>query len=116
MASGAGDLDEDGDGIPFAHCLVPITHWPPTLRRHWPQRICFYSERSEDWEQNLIRLRRKFDTARTMVPQPLVDEVEEAKIAIISLGSNDESIAEARDRLRNVGIEVSYLRLTGTAH
>ncbi|MEZ4683655.1 MAG: hypothetical protein R2932_56545 [Caldilineaceae bacterium] len=105
-------LDEDGDGIPYR--TLPGTDHPLAAyftRGTGHNEYAFYSERSEDWEQNLIRLRRKFDTARTMVPQPLVDEVEEAKIAIISLGSNDESIAEARDRLRNVGIEVSYLRL-----
>ena len=51
------------------------------------------------------------ETARNLVPKPVVDEVEEASIGIISLGSNDGSIEEARDRLRAAGIETSYLRL-----
>src|SRR5690606_29963585 len=70
-----------------------------------------YSERPDDWENNLVRLYRKFETARTLVPQPIIDEHEGAKVGIISLGSNDPAIAEARDRLRGAGVESSYLRL-----
>ena len=40
-----------------------------------------------------------------------MDEVEEANIAIISIGSNDPAIQEARSRLRSAGVETSYLRL-----
>lgn len=46
-----------------------------------------------------------------MVPKPVIDDVEEAHVAIISLGSNEPSVQEARDRLRKVGVETSYLRL-----
>lgn len=70
-----------------------------------------YSERSEDWEGNLDRLHLKFKTARRLVPGPVIDEVEEANIAIISMGSNEPAIREARARLRAAGIETSYLRI-----
>ena len=56
-------------------------------------------------------MRHKFDTARTLVPAPVIEDVEEARVGIISLGSNDPSIQEARDRLRTAGVETSYLRL-----
>jgi 2-oxoglutarate ferredoxin oxidoreductase subunit alpha len=105
-------LDEDGDGIPYR--TLPGTDHPMAAyftRGTGHNEYAFYSERSEDWENNLFRLRRKFDTARTLVPKPVIDEVEEANVAIISLGSNDGSVQEARDRLRNAGIETSYLRL-----
>ena len=69
------------------------------------------SERSEDWENNLKRLARKFETARNLVPKPVVDEVEDAKIAIISIGSNDPAVQEARQRLAKAGVETSYMRL-----
>ncbi|MCB0187460.1 MAG: 2-oxoacid:acceptor oxidoreductase subunit alpha, partial [Caldilineaceae bacterium] len=105
-------LDEDGDGIPYR--TIPGTDHPMGAyftRGTGHNEYAFYSERSEDWEKNLYRLRRKFDTARTLVPQPLVDEVEEANVAIISIGSNDTAIGEARDRLRAAGVETSYMRL-----
>jgi 2-oxoglutarate ferredoxin oxidoreductase subunit alpha len=70
-----------------------------------------YSERPEDWENNLARLYRKFETARQYVPVPIIDKVQDAKVGIISLGSNDPAIAEARDRLSASGLDTSYLRL-----
>jgi 2-oxoglutarate ferredoxin oxidoreductase subunit alpha len=70
-----------------------------------------YSERPDDWEHNLERLHRKFETARQYVPAPVIDKVAGAKVGIISLGSNDPAIFEARDRLTASGVETSYLRL-----
>ncbi len=105
-------LDEDGDGIPYR--TIPGTEHPLAgyfTRGTGHNEYAYYSERSEDWEKNLFRLRRKFDTARTLVPAPIIDDVEEASIGIISLGSNDPSIQEARDRLRSAGVETGYLRL-----
>ncbi|MEZ4866850.1 MAG: 2-oxoacid:acceptor oxidoreductase subunit alpha [Caldilineaceae bacterium] len=105
-------LDEDRDGIPYR--TIPGTKHSMAgyfTRGTGHNEYAFYSERAEDWEQNLQRLARKFETARTLVPKPVIDEVEEAKIAIISLGSNDMAVQEARHRLRNAGLETSYLRL-----
>jgi 2-oxoglutarate ferredoxin oxidoreductase subunit alpha len=105
-------LDEDGDGIPY-RTLPGNEHAMAAYftRGTGHNEYAFYSERSEDWENNLIRLRRKFNTARTLVPKPIIDEVEEATVAIITLGSNDTAVQEARDRLRKAGVETSYLRL-----
>lgn len=105
-------LDVDGDGIGYR--TLPGTRHPMAAyftrgTGHTPYAT--YSERPEDWENNLLRLRRKFDTARTLVPAPVVDEVAGARIGIISLGSNDPAVQEARSRLRSAGIETSYLRL-----
>jgi 2-oxoglutarate ferredoxin oxidoreductase subunit alpha len=41
----------------------------------------------------------------------VVDLVPNARYGIISVGSNDPAIHEARDILRSAGIETSYLRL-----
>lgn len=58
-----------------------------------------------------IALRRKFDTAREIAPQPEIFDNEKAKIGIISCGSIHPAIIEARDRLDAAGVETSYLRL-----
>lgn len=105
-------VDEDGDGIPYR--TLPGTEH--TLASYFTRgtghnEYAAYSERSEDWEKNLYRLAHKFDTARTLVPKPVIDDVEEARVAIISLGSNDPAVQEARDRLCKAGVETSYLRL-----
>ncbi len=105
-------VDVDGDGIGYRTIPGNAHRAAAYFTRgtgHTPYAT--YSERSDDWENNLHRLAHKFETARNLVPKPVVDEVEEATIGIISLGSNDGAIEEARDRLRAAGIETSYLRL-----
>lgn len=104
--------DVDGDGIGWR--TLPGTPHPAAAyftRGTGHTEYATYSERPEDWEQNMDRLGRKFDTARKLVPVPIVDEVQGARIGIISLGSNHPAIMEARDLLRAKGIETSYLRL-----
>jgi 2-oxoglutarate ferredoxin oxidoreductase subunit alpha len=105
-------LDVDGDGIPY-RTLPGNPHRAAAYftRGTGHSAYATYSERADDWENNLIRLGHKFETARTLVPGPVIDEVEEAKIAIISVGSNHPAILEAQARLRAAGIETSYLRL-----
>lgn len=105
-------LDVDGDGI--ANRTLPGN--PHKMASYFTRgtghnEYAAYSERSEDWEHNLERLSRKFETARTLVPAPIIDAKPGAKVGIISLGSNDPAIVEARDRLRSAGVESSYLRL-----
>jgi len=104
--------DVDGDGIGYR--TLPGTPNPSAAyfaRGTGHNEYAVYSERSDDWEANLYRLRRKFDTARTLVPSPVVDTNDDAEIGIISLGSNDGAVQEARSRLAGQGIATSYLRL-----
>ena len=60
-----------------------------------------YSERPEDWENNLNAAGAASSTPRAnLVPAPVVDEAgRRARIGIISLGSNHPAIVEARDLL-----------------
>ena len=104
--------DVDGDGI--AYRTLPGTKHNLAAyftRGTGHNEYAFYSERADDWEQNLDRLHRKFETARDMVPPPVIHEQEEASIGIISLGSNDAAVQEARARLGAAGQPTSYLRL-----
>jgi 2-oxoglutarate ferredoxin oxidoreductase subunit alpha len=105
-------LNIDGDGIPYR--TLPGTPNPQAAyftRGTGHNEYAIYSERSDVWEKGLKRLEEKWDTARTLVPAPIVDEVEGAEIAILSLGSNDPAIAEARARLEKAGVKTSYMRL-----
>ena len=104
--------DVDGDAIPYR--TVPGNKHKMAAyftRGTGHNEYAGYSERPDDWENNLARLYRKFETARQHVPAPIIDKVEGAKVGIISLGSNDPAILEARDRLTAAGVETSYLRL-----
>jgi len=104
--------DVDGDGIPYR--TLPGNEHPLSAyftRGTGHNAEAVYSERPDDWEQNLLRLGKKHDTARTLVPPPIVDSREGTEVGIISLGSADPAVQEARDLLREQGIETSYIRL-----
>jgi 2-oxoglutarate ferredoxin oxidoreductase subunit alpha len=57
------------------------------------------------------RLGRKHETARALVPQPVIDRREGAELGIIGMGSSEAAIAEARDMLRAQGVESSFMRV-----
>lgn len=59
----------------------------------------------------MARLKRKFDTARNMVPVPVIDERENATIGIIAFGTTCYAIDEARDQLADDGLQTSFMRL-----
>jgi 2-oxoglutarate ferredoxin oxidoreductase subunit alpha len=104
--------DVDGDGIPYRTLpgnTHPLSAYFTRGTGHNERAI--YSERPDDWLNNLTRLFKKHDTARTMVPKPVVDRREGAKIGIVAYGSADSAVCEARDRLRAAGVETSYLRM-----
>ncbi|HZG66695.1 MAG TPA: 2-oxoacid:acceptor oxidoreductase subunit alpha [Herpetosiphonaceae bacterium] len=104
--------DVDGDGIGYR--TLPGTNHPLAAylsRGTGHNEAAVYSERPEDWLNNLDRIVRKHDTARTLVPKPVVDETAHASIGLIAFGSADPAIVEARDRLHKQGIETDYLRL-----
>jgi len=104
--------DVDGDGIGWR--TLPGTDHPMAAyftRGTGHDEAAHYSERPEDWEKNLQRLAHKHDTARALVPPPIIDMAEDAEVGLISFGSNDPAAQEARDRLAERGIKTSYLRL-----
>ncbi len=104
--------DVDNDGVGWR--TLPGTDHPNAAyftRGSGHTEAATYSERPEDWAKNLERLARKHETARTLVPPPVIDMQAGAEIGIISYGSNDLAMKEVRDRLAARGIKTSYLRL-----
>jgi 2-oxoglutarate ferredoxin oxidoreductase subunit alpha len=106
--------DVDGDGIPYR--TVPGDGGPAFFTRgSGHNEKALYSERADDYTNNLDRLSRKFDTARTLVPQPeLVDSAGKGGIGIIAYGTTHWALIESRDQLKNEQkLNTSYLRLRG---
>jgi 2-oxoglutarate ferredoxin oxidoreductase subunit alpha len=103
--------DVDGDGI--AYRSVPGDGMPAYFARgsgHNAQAL--YSERADDYANNLDRLSRKFETAKTLVPKPEVEMTRQGGIGLIGYGTTHWAIVESRDQLVNEHkIETSYLRL-----
>jgi len=104
--------DIDGDGITYR--TLPGNEHPKAAyftRGSGHDENAFYSERADVFEANMERLNLKFETAKTLVPSPIIDEVEGTEIGIIAFGSTMSAIDEARARLGEQGIATSSLRL-----
>jgi len=105
-------LDVDGDGIPYR--TLPGNKHPHSAwfaRGTGHDEFARYSEEPEVWERVMARLKRKFETARGMVPKPVLSHMEGASVGIIAYGSADAAVDEARDRLLEAGIPTDYLRI-----
>ncbi len=107
--------DVDGDGIGYR--TLPGTRHPAAgyfTRGSGHNAKARYSERSEDYVQNMERLARKFETARKRVPAPEIEEGERTDFAILAYGTSHWAVVESRDQLRQEhGFETAYCRVRG---
>ncbi|PYR27382.1 MAG: 2-oxoacid:acceptor oxidoreductase subunit alpha [Acidobacteria bacterium] len=103
--------DVDGDGI--AYRTIPGDGMPAYFARGSGHNARGqYSERPDDYVENMDRLARKFETARAHVPKPVIDRQANAKIGFIGYGTSHYAIEESRDQLREeMKVETSYFRL-----
>jgi 2-oxoglutarate ferredoxin oxidoreductase subunit alpha len=105
--------DVDGDGIPYR--TLPGTDHPAAAyftRGSGHNDKALYSERPEDYENNMLRLARKFETARTMVPKPILEGDGRQKVGIIAFGTTHWAMVESRNQLdRECEIFCDYLRV-----
>jgi 2-oxoglutarate/2-oxoacid ferredoxin oxidoreductase subunit alpha len=105
--------DVDGDAIPYR--TIPGTDHPAAsyfTRGSGHNERAQYSERPDDYQNNMERLARKFETAKTLVPKPVVQGKGDAKVGIIAFGTSHWAVEESRDQLeREHQFETDYLRL-----
>jgi 2-oxoglutarate ferredoxin oxidoreductase subunit alpha len=106
--------DVDGDGVPFR--TLPGGHDPRGsyfTRGSGHDEAARYSENPDVYTRNMERLTRKLDTARTLVPQPVLDDTPGADVGILAYGSSHWAVLEARAELSAAGIPTSYLLVRG---
>ena len=107
--------DVDGDGIPYR--TYPGTH--PTrggvfTRGTSKNADAKYSEKGEDYVENMQRLQRKFGTAKSLLPQPVVHRAKaKAAHGAIYFGSTSPAMAETRAMLDDRGLHLDTLRVRG---
>jgi len=103
--------DVDGDGIPYR--TVPGDGMPAYFTRGSGHNAKGqYSERPDDYVDNMDRLARKFETARKLVPPSYVEMNPKAKIGFINYGTSRYATRESRDQLKEeMNVETSYFRL-----
>ena len=105
--------DVDGDGIGYR--TLPGTDHPLAAyftRGSGHNEKAQYTERPDDYFNNMERLNRKFETARSLVPRPEVVQTGKAKIGLIAFGTSDFATHESRDQLsEEYQLDTDYLRL-----
>ena len=104
--------DVDGDGVGYR--TLPYTDHPAAAyftRGSGHNEKAQYTEREDDYVNNMDRLAHKFEVMRTAVPPPAVDYVEGAAIGIVAVGTSDYAVKESRDQLlKEYGVAAGYLR------
>jgi 2-oxoglutarate ferredoxin oxidoreductase subunit alpha len=105
--------DVDGDGVGYR--TLPGTDHPAAAyfaRGSGHNEKSQYSERPDDFERNMERINRKFETARSFVPRPEVVSTGKSKIGVIAYGTSHWAITESRDQLQSeYNVALDYLRL-----
>jgi 2-oxoglutarate ferredoxin oxidoreductase subunit alpha len=105
--------DVDGDGIGYR--TLPGTEHPAAAyfaRGSGHNEKSQYSERPDDFERNMERINRKFETARSFVPRPEIVANGKSKIGIIAYGTSHWALIESLDQMRkDYKFEADYLRL-----
>jgi 2-oxoglutarate ferredoxin oxidoreductase subunit alpha len=105
--------DVDGDGIGWR--TRPGTLHPKAsyfTRGTGHNDVAQYSETPEDYKSNMDRLARKFETARTLVPAPVIVKNGASKVGFIAYGSTDCALLESLDQIKQrYGKDVDYLRI-----
>jgi len=105
-------LDVDGDGI--AARSYPGIHKKGAyfLRGSGHNKFGGYTENSDEYQEVLDRLLVKWETAKTLVPKPVLTKAKKkTKIGLISSGGCDYAVLEAMDRLAAQNIFIDYLRV-----
>jgi 2-oxoglutarate ferredoxin oxidoreductase subunit alpha len=103
--------DVDGDGIPYR--TIPGDGMPSYFTRGSGHNAKGqYSERPDDYVNNVDRLARKFETARQHVPRPLIEHADGAEVGVIAYGTSHWAVEESRGQLqRENGIRTAYMRV-----
>lgn len=108
-------LDVDGDGITYR--TYPGTH--PTkgaffTRGTTKDRMARYSEEGPDYVENMDRLLKKFDTAKKLVPAPIVREAKQpTRFGVLYYGTTSPAMVEALDELEQRNIHLNAMRIRG---
>ncbi len=105
--------DVDGDGVGYR--TLPGTDSPIAAyftRGSGHNEKAQYTERPDDYFNNMERLSKKFETARSLVPRPEIVQTGKSKIGLIAFGTSDFATRESRDQLKKeFNLDTDYLRL-----
>ena len=106
---------EDVDGDAIGYRTLPGTDHPKAAyftRGSGHNAKAGYTERPEEYVEVMERLARKWETAKTLVPAPVVEKSGTSKIGIIAYGTSHYAITESMDELKKAyDFDADYLRV-----
>jgi 2-oxoglutarate ferredoxin oxidoreductase subunit alpha len=104
--------DLDGDGIPYR--TLPGNRHPKAAyftRGTGHDENAEYSEDPQVWERMLQRISDKITSASEALPGPVIDKQKDARFGIITIGSAEPAVQEARAILAQEGIPTDLMRI-----
>jgi 2-oxoglutarate ferredoxin oxidoreductase subunit alpha len=105
--------DVDGDSIGWR--TLPGTRHPKAsyfTRGSGHNDAAKYTENPVEYQALMDRLARKFETARKLVPAPVVIKDGTSKVGFLAYGSTDCALLESLDQIKQrYGKDVDYLRI-----
>jgi 2-oxoglutarate ferredoxin oxidoreductase subunit alpha len=104
-------LDVDGDGITYRTLPGESAKGSYFTRGSGHTKYGAYTENSADYQEVVDRLLVKWETARTLVPEPEIKFSKFNKSAILSLGSCDGAVKEALVQLEDKNVGLNYCRV-----
>ncbi len=72
-----------------------------------------YTERPDEYQEVVDRLKAKHAAAAAYVPAPMILRRDGARVGLVTLGSCDLAVREAADLLAERGVAADYLRVRG---
>jgi 2-oxoglutarate ferredoxin oxidoreductase subunit alpha len=105
--------DVDGDAIGWR--TLPGTDHPKAAyftRGSGHNDAAGYTEKPDEYVEVMDRLLRKFESARKLVPAPVVVKNGASKVGFIAYGTTDFALRESMDQIKKeYGKEVDYIRI-----
>jgi 2-oxoglutarate ferredoxin oxidoreductase subunit alpha len=105
--------DVDGDAIGWR--TLPGTDHPKAAyftRGSGHNDAAGYTEKPDEYVEVMDRLLRKFESARKLVPAPVVVKNGASKVGFIAYGTTDFALRESMDQIKKeYGKEVDYMRI-----
>jgi Pyruvate:ferredoxin oxidoreductase and related 2-oxoacid:ferredoxin oxidoreductases, alpha subunit len=104
--------DTDGDGIPYRTIPGNLHEKAAYFTRGTGHdEFAHYSEENRDWENNLLRLKKKVESAKKLVPPAELVVEAKGRVGLIAYGSTKMSALEAVAMLNRSGRPVDFLRI-----
>ncbi len=104
--------DPKGDGI--SPRFLPGIHYPKEAhldRGSGHNKKAEYSERPEDYSWKLNKLKRKWENAKKLMPEPIIESSSKQSLAFVTFGPNEAVVQELRHLLKDKGLKSNFIRI-----